>query len=116
MGRWLSDNVFASQSWDSVTLVDTVEASAGLVEAVSRYPAGVASAAVTEGGADGIPLSEVRDLTSGATTDLGREYAVVCFAVPPRILPALAARIVPALAATSQVLVSAQGMQAPPLR
>ena len=113
MGRWLSDNVFASQSWDSVTLVDTVEASAGLVEAVSRYPAGVASAAVTEGGADGIPLSEVRDLTSGATTDLGREYAVVCFAVPPRILPALAARIVPALAATSQVLVSAQGMQAP---
>jgi len=113
MGRWLSDNVFASQDWDSVTLVDTVEASAGLVEAVSRYPAGVATAAVTEGGADGIPLSDVRDLASGVPTDLGREYAVVCFAVPPRILPPLAARIVPQLAATSQVLVSAQGMQAP---
>jgi len=113
MGRWLSDNVFASQTWDSVCLVDTVEASPGLVEAVSRYPAGVATAAVTEGDADGIPLSDVRDLTSGAPTDLGREYAVVCFAVPPRILAALAARIVPALATTSQVLVSAQGMEAP---
>ena len=70
MGRWLSDNVFASQDWDSVTLVDTVEASSGLVEAVSRYPAGVATAAVTEGGADGIPLSEVRYLTSGVPSDV----------------------------------------------
>ena len=73
MGRWLWDNVFRTAEWESVCLVDTPEAAAGLSDATQGYAASLTCALVVDG--------RVVDADSGEPVALGADLTTVCFAV-----------------------------------
>ncbi len=102
MGRWLWDNVFRTAEWESVCLVDTPEAAAGLSDATQGYAASLTCALVVDG--------RVVDADSGEPVALGADLTTVCFAVPPVVLSALAEAIAPTLSEHASLVVTAQSM------